>query len=66
MRKFILPIVAVAIAGVPLATTVVKAEETTVIKREGGMGDHRTEIRKHDDRMVAPREEKKVIIHHDD
>jgi hypothetical protein len=65
MHKFILPIVAVAIAGVPLAT-VVKAEETTVIKREGGMGDHRTEIRKHDDRMVAPREERKVIIHHDD
>jgi hypothetical protein len=44
----------------------VKAEETTVIKRENGMGDHRTEIRKHDDRMVGPREEKKVIIHHDD
>jgi hypothetical protein len=64
MRKFILPLVAAAIAGAPLAT-IVKAEETTVIKRDDGMGDHRTVIKKHEDRMVAPREEKKVIIHRD-
>ena len=54
MRRFILPLVAAAIIGAPLAT-VVKAEETTVIKREGGMGDHTTVIKKRDDRMVAPR-----------
>jgi hypothetical protein len=64
MRKFILPLVAAAIVGAPLAT-IVKAEETTVIKRDDGMGDHRTVIKKHEDRMVAPREEKKVIIHRD-
>ena len=29
------------------------------------MGDHTTVIKKRDDRMVAPREEKKVIIHRD-
>jgi hypothetical protein len=63
MRKIVLPLVAAAIAVVPLAT-VVKAEETTVIKRDG-MGD-RTVIKKHEDHMVGPREEKKVIIHHDD
>jgi hypothetical protein len=64
MRKFILPIVAAAIVGVPLAT-VVKAEDTTVIQRENGMGEHKTVIKKHEDRMMAPREEKKVIIHRD-
>ncbi len=64
MRKIILPIVAAAIAGLPLAT-VVKAEDTTVIHKEGGMGDHKTIIKKHDERLVGPREEKKVIIHHD-
>ena len=63
MRKFILAIAAAAIVGAPLATAV-KAE-TTVIQKSDGMGDHKTIIKKHDDRLVGPREEKKVIIHHD-
>lgn len=64
MRKLMLAIAAAAIAGVPVAT-VVKAEDTTVIHKSDGMGDHKTIIKKHDDRLVGPREEKKVIIHHD-
>jgi hypothetical protein len=64
MRKLILAITAAAIAGLPLATAV-KAEETTVIHKSDGMGDHKTIIKKHDERLVGPREDKKVIIHHD-
>jgi adenine/guanine phosphoribosyltransferase-like PRPP-binding protein len=64
MRKFIFAIIAAAIAGVPVVT-VVKAEETTVIHKGDGMGEHKTIIKKHDDRLVGPREEKKVIIRRD-
>lgn len=65
MRKLILTIAAAAIAGVPVAT-VVKAEDTTVIHKSDGIGDHKTIIKKRDDdRLIGPREEKKVIIHHD-
>jgi hypothetical protein len=67
MRKFILAAVAASIAAIPLAASV-KAEDTTVIRRDDGYGDHKTIIKKHDDdrTYVAPREERKVIIHHDD
>jgi Spy/CpxP family protein refolding chaperone len=65
MRKLVLAAMAAAIVSVPLAATV-KAEDTTVIHKSDGYGDHKTIIKKHEDRtMMAPREERKVIIHHD-
>jgi hypothetical protein len=66
MRKLILAAMAAAIVSVPLAATV-KAEDTTVIHKSDGYGDHKTIIKKHDDRDYAePRDERKVIIHHDE
>ncbi len=66
MRKLILAAVAASIVSVPLAATV-KAEDTTVIHRDDGYGDRKTIIKKHEDRSyVAPRDERKVIIHHGD
>ena len=65
MRKLILVAIAAGVMSAPLAASV-KAEDTTVIHKDG-YGDRKTIIKKHDDRSyVAPREEKKVIIHHDD
>jgi len=43
---------------VPVAA-VVKAEDMTVIHKNDGMGDHKTIIKKHDDHLVGPREEKR-------
>jgi hypothetical protein len=66
MRKLILVAIAAGIMSVPVAASV-KAEDTTVIHKDDGYGNRKTIIKKHDDRTyVAPREEKKVIIHHDD
>lgn len=66
MRKLVVAAVVGAIFSVPLAG-IVKAEDTTVIRKDDGLGDHKTIIKKNEDRgYVAPREEKKVIIHHDD
>jgi hypothetical protein len=65
MRKLMLAMAAAAIATVPVAT-VVQADDTTVIHKNDGMGDHKTIIKKpDDDRLVGPREEKKVIEHRD-
>jgi hypothetical protein len=64
MRKLILSVAAAAIVIAPMAT-VVKAEDTTVIKR----GDEgKTVIKKRDDVNVLPvphTEEKKTIIKKD-
>ena len=67
MRKIILATAAVLIMSAPLAAPV-RAEDTTVIKKDDGFGDSKTVIEKHDDRTIVrePTEEKKVIIHHDD
>jgi len=65
MRKLILGMAAVAIITAPMAT-VVKAEDTTVIKRDGD-GD-KTVIKKRDDVNLLPVphvEEKKTIIKKD-
>jgi xanthine dehydrogenase iron-sulfur cluster and FAD-binding subunit A len=65
MRKLIVAATAAIIASAALAAPV-KADETTVIRKDDGMGDHKTIIKKHEDRtFIAPREEKKVIIDHD-
>jgi hypothetical protein len=64
--RLILVALAAGIMSVPIAASV-KAEDTTVIHKDDGYGSRKTIIKKHDDRTyVAPREEKKVIIHHDD
>jgi hypothetical protein len=65
MRKLILAAAAAAIITAPMAT-VVKAEDTTVIKRDGD-GD-KTVIKKRDDVNLLPVphvEEKKTIIKKD-
>ncbi len=65
MRKLIVAVTTAVIASAALAAPV-KADETTVIRKDDGMGDHKTIIKKHEDRgFIAPREEKKVIIDHD-
>ena len=73
MRKVILATVAaIIVMCVPLAATV-RAEDTTVIKKENSDGDRSTTvIKKHDedrDRgaviVSPPSDEKKVIIHKD-
>ena len=65
MRKLILAAVAVSFASFPLATAV-QAGDTTVIHKDDGFGGRKTIIKKHEDRTyLAPREERKVIIHHD-
>lgn len=64
MRKLILSVAAVAIIIAPMAT-VVKAEDTTVIKRDD---EGKTVIKKRDDVKVFPvphTEEKKTIIKKD-
>jgi hypothetical protein len=50
MRKILLALTATAIMAVPLAT-VVKAEDTTIIKRDG---DKKTVIKKEDHLNVLP------------
>jgi outer membrane lipoprotein SlyB len=63
MQKLLFGAIALAILGAPIATSLnVKAEDTTVIKRDGGFGDRTTVIKKEDRPVV---DEKKVIIHHD-
>jgi hypothetical protein len=65
MRKLIVAVTTAVIASAALAAPV-KADETTVIRKDDGMGDHKTIIKKHEDRgFIARREEKKVIIDHD-
>jgi hypothetical protein len=65
MRTILMAAVVAAVASVPFAASV-QAEDTTVIHKDYDNGDHKVIIKKHDDRgYVAPREEKKVIIHHD-
>jgi hypothetical protein len=64
MRKLILATVAAAIITVPIAT-VVKAEDTTVIKRDNDGDSSKTVIKKRDDVNMLPvphTEEKKTII----
>ena len=64
MRKFIVAATAAVIVSAALAAPVLA--DTTVIRKDDGMGDHKTIIKKHEDRgFIAPREEKKVIIDHD-
>ena len=69
MRKLILATVAALIVTAPM-TAAVKAEDTTVIKKDNDTGD-RTVIKKRDELNVLPVphvEEKKTIIKkdHDD
>ena len=66
MRKFILMAAAALLVGLPLATAV-RAEETTVIKRDRPAVDRTTVIKRGVDRPVVapPVVEKKVIIHRD-
>jgi hypothetical protein len=64
MRAFILAVAAASIATLPFAAAV-KAEETTVIQKDNGYGDHKTVIKKHENTPLGSRVEKKVIIHHD-
>ncbi len=64
MRKFILATMAAVIVTAPLAT-VVKAEDTTVIKRDNDGDRSKTVIKKHDDVNMLPvphTEQKKTII----
>ncbi len=66
MRKFIVAATAAAIASAALAVPVKAEDTTTVIRKDDGFGDQKTIIKKHEDRSyIAPREEKKVIIHRD-
>jgi hypothetical protein len=60
MRRILLALTATAIMAVPLAT-VVKAEDTTVIKHDG---DSKTVIKKKNDVNVVPvpHEEHKTIV----
>ena len=58
MHKLIFATTAALILTAPLAT-LVKADETTVIKKDDGLGDRKTIIKKHDeDRAIirAPEE----------
>lgn len=60
MRKLILTTLAASFAlSVPLAATV-KAEDTTIIRKDDDGDRSKTVIKKEE-----PREEKKVIIHKD-
>ena len=64
MRKFILATMAAVIVTAPLAT-VVKAEDTTVIKRDNGGDRSKTVIKKHEDVNMMPvphTEQRKTII----
>jgi len=63
MRKIVLAVVAAAIAGAPLPT-VAKAEGTTTMHKNEAMGEHKT-LKKYQNRYVAPREGKKMMMHHD-
>jgi hypothetical protein len=60
MRKILLAVAATALMAAPLAT-VVKAEDTTVIKRDG---DSKTVIKKEDHLNVVPlpHEEHKTTV----
>ena len=60
MRAIMLAITAAFIMSVPMAAAV-KAEETTVIKKDVDGDRSKTVIKKKEE----PREEKKVIIHKD-
>ena len=60
MRAIMLVITAAFIMSVPMAAAV-KAEETTVIKKDVDGDRSKTVIKKKEE----PREEKKVIIHKD-
>jgi Ni/Co efflux regulator RcnB len=69
MKKLILASVAAMIAVAPM-TTAVKAEDTTIIKKDNDTGD-KTVVKKRDELNVLPVphvEEKKTIIKkdHDD
>jgi hypothetical protein len=64
MRKLILATMAAAIITAPMATAV-KAEDTTVIKRDNDGDRSKTVIKKKDDVNMLPvphAEEKKTII----
>jgi Ni/Co efflux regulator RcnB len=68
MRKLILATVAAILVTAPM-TASVRAEDTTVIKKDNDLGDRTTIIKKHDDadRTIVrqPDVDKKVIIHKD-
>ena len=64
MRKLILATIAAAIVTAPMIT-VVKAEDTTIIKRDNDGDRSKTVIKKRDDVNLLPvphTEEKKTII----
>lgn len=68
MRRVLLATVATIIVMAPLASAV-KAEDTTVIKKEGDVDHSTTVIKKRDDVNMFPiphREEKKTIIKKED
>jgi hypothetical protein len=68
MRKVLLATVAAVIVTAPLASTV-KAEDTTVIKKDGDADHSTTVIKKRDDLNLLPvphTEEKKTIIKKED
>ena len=60
MHKLIFATTAALILTAPLAT-LVKADETTVIKKNDGLGDRKTIIKKHDEdrAIIRTPEEKK-------
>ncbi len=64
MRKFVVAAIAAGFATLALSAPL-RAEDTTVIRKDDGLGDHKTIIKKHEDHtFTAPRSEKKVIIEH--
>lgn len=73
MRTIIFATLATFIVSAPLAVSV-KAEETTIIKKDDGVDRSKTVIKKDGDlgrsktviKKDGPVEEKKVIIHKDD
>jgi hypothetical protein len=64
MRRLIGAAIAALIASVAFAVAV-QAEDTTVIHKDNGYGDHKTVIKKHENGPFGGHQEKKVIIHHD-
>ena len=64
MRKILLALAATAVMAAPMATAV-KAEDTTVIKRDNDSGDHKTTVIKKDhdvNVLPVPHEEEKTTV----
>ena len=63
MHKLIFATTAALILTAPLAT-LVKADETTVIKKDDGLGDRKTIIKKHDEDRAIIRTPEEKRSHH--